>query len=234
MEDLVRAWRALLAPHTTSPNVDAAGQALLACWAEPHRRYHDLEHLRGVLSAIDDLEQLAEDPDAVRLAAWYHDAVYAGRSDDEELSAVMAEQSLSALGLPAEFVAEVGRLIRMTVEHNPAADDSNGAVLSDADLAVLALPRADYQRNSAAVRAEYAHVPGGLPGRAGPHHPVAAGRTAPVPDRYGPGTVGAGGAGESCRGVGVAELRFSESSRRARRTTRRRHSGTHARRACRS
>ncbi len=159
MEDLVQAWRALLAPHTTSPDVDAAGQALLACWAEPHRRYHDLAHLRGVLSAIDDLEHLAEDPDAVRLAAWYHDAVFAGRSDDEELSAVMAERSLSALGLPAEFVAEVGRLIRMTVEHNPAADDSNGAVLSDADLAVLALPRADYQRNSVAVRAEYAHVP---------------------------------------------------------------------------
>ncbi|OBF30000.1 metal-dependent phosphohydrolase [Mycobacterium sp. ACS4331] len=159
MEDLVRAWRALLAPLTASPDVDAAGQVLLECWAEPHRHYHDLAHLRGVLSAIDDLEHLAEDPAAVRLAAWYHDAVYAGRADDEELSAVMAEKALSALGLPAAFVAEVARLIRMTVEHNPVAGDSNGAVLSDADLAVLALPRADYQRNSAAVRAEYAHVP---------------------------------------------------------------------------
>jgi predicted metal-dependent HD superfamily phosphohydrolase len=158
VEDLVQAWCALLARHTASPEVEATGRALLACWTEPHRRYHDLSHLRGVLRALDDLDDLASDPDAVRLAAWYHDAVYAGRSDDEERSALMAEAALTALGLSPDFVAEVGRLIRMTVHHNPDPDDANGAVLSDADLAVLALPRAAYQRNSAAVRAEYPHV----------------------------------------------------------------------------
>lgn len=158
MEDLVQAWCVLLARHTASPEVEATGRALLACWTEPHRRYHDLSHLRGVLRALDELDGLASDPDAVRLAAWYHDAVYAGQPDDEERSALMAEAALTALGLPPDFVAEVGRLIRMTVHHDPDPGDDNGAVLSDADLAVLALPRAEYQRNSAAVRAEYPHV----------------------------------------------------------------------------
>jgi predicted metal-dependent HD superfamily phosphohydrolase len=107
---------------------------------------------------VDELGDLATDPDAVRLAAWYHDAVYEGRSDDEERSACMAEVDLSALGVADGVVVEVARLIRMTVEHNPAPDDRNGAVLSDADLSSLAVSAEEYRRNSAAIRAEYAHV----------------------------------------------------------------------------
>ena len=134
------------------------GAALLARWSEPHRRYHDVAHLRGVLDAVDDLAGFAEDPDAVRLAAWYHDAVYAGAPDDEENSALLAESDLSALGLPAGLVAEVARLVRLTVEHDPAPADRNGQVLSDADLAVLALAPEEYRSNTAKVRAEYGHV----------------------------------------------------------------------------
>lgn len=126
---------------------------------EPHRRYHDLRHLRGVLDYVEELAPLAADADAVRLAAWYHDAVYAGSSDDEELSARKAESDLAALGVPAGLVAEVARLVRMTVEHDPGPGDSNGAVLSDADLATLALPPEQYQDNGTAIRAEYTHVP---------------------------------------------------------------------------
>jgi predicted metal-dependent HD superfamily phosphohydrolase len=45
-----------------------------------------------------------------------------------------------------------------TVTHDPAAGDRNGEVLSDADLATLALPPDAYQENSVAIRGEYAHV----------------------------------------------------------------------------
>jgi predicted metal-dependent HD superfamily phosphohydrolase len=161
VQDLVEAWHALLAPYSTTGDPDETGRAVLARWAEPHRRYHTLKHLRGVLEAVDELAPYAADADAVRLAAWYHDAVYDCRSDDEEQSARLAEADLLALGLPAALVAEVARLVRMTVEHDPAPDDTNGAVLSDADLATLAVPTADYLDNGAAIRAEYAHVPDG-------------------------------------------------------------------------
>lgn len=158
MTDLLHEWHVLLLRHSASPDADAVGAALLARWSEPHRRYHDVTHLRGVLDAVDYLAGSADDPDAVRLAAWYHDAVYAGAPDDEENSAVLAEADLSALGLPAALVAEVARLVRLTVEHDPGPADRNGQVLSDADLAVLALEPEDYRRNSARVRAEYRHV----------------------------------------------------------------------------
>ncbi|WNG81774.1 HD domain-containing protein [Mycobacterium sp. ITM-2016-00316] len=158
MTDLLDEWRALLARHSASPDIAAVGAALLARWSEPHRRYHDVAHLLGVLAAVDDLAGFAEDPDAVRLAAWYHDAVYAGAPDDEENSARLAETDLGSLGLPAGLVAEVARLVRLTVEHDPGPADRNGQVLSDADLAVLALAPEDYRSNTAKVRAEYSHV----------------------------------------------------------------------------
>ena len=155
----MEAWRELLARHSASPLADETGRALLASWTEPHRRYHDLGHLSGVLGYVDELASYANDADAVRLAAWYHDAVYAGRPDDEEQSARKAEADLASLGVRADLIAEVGRLVRMTVEHDPAPGDRNGEVLSDADLAVLATAPAHYRHNSAAIRAEYARVP---------------------------------------------------------------------------
>jgi predicted metal-dependent HD superfamily phosphohydrolase len=156
--DLLEAWRRLLTRHSSAPAIDATGAALLARWTEPHRRYHDLSHLRGVLAAVDQLADDADDVDAVRLAAWYHDAVYAGQPDDEENSARLAESDLTALGVAPAFVAEVARLVRLTVEHDPAAQDRNGQVLSDADLAVLGLPPQEYRDNTAKVRSEYGHV----------------------------------------------------------------------------
>lgn len=157
-EDLVRAWDLLIGRHTADPTAAATGRALIASWAEPHRRYHALGHLREVLTYVEEVAEHADDADAVRLAAWYHDAVYQGQSDDEERSAQRAEAELAALGVQPSLVAEVARLIRVTVGHDPAAGDRNGEALCDADLAVLGAEPARYRANTAAVRAEYAHV----------------------------------------------------------------------------
>ncbi|WP_405881495.1 hypothetical protein OG762_24750 [Streptomyces sp. NBC_01136] len=133
---------------------------LLARWQEPRRRYHTLAHLTAVLDHIDVLEKYADDPDLVRLAAWFHDAVYLpDRSENEERSARLAERALPEAGVPEEGTAEVGRLVRLTVTHAPADGDRNGQVLCDADLAILASPPDTYAAYAAAVREEYAFVP---------------------------------------------------------------------------
>lgn len=159
MQDLLQSWTELIGRHTVDPRAAETGEALLAAWTQPHRRYHAVAHLRDVLDRVEELAGDAEDPDAVRLAAWYHDAVYNGRPDDEELSAQLAEQDLSRLGVRPQLVDEVARLVRMTVTHDPAPGDRNGEVLSDADLAALAVPGETYRHNTAAIRAEYAHIP---------------------------------------------------------------------------
>jgi predicted metal-dependent HD superfamily phosphohydrolase len=129
-------------------------------YAEPHRRYHDLRHLHEVLQTVDELAGAAEDLDAVRWAAWFHDAVYdVHRADNEERSADLAVRELTDLGFEPRRVEEVARLVRLTATHRPADGDANGAVLSDADLRILASDpwrHAEYVHD---VREEYAHVP---------------------------------------------------------------------------
>ncbi|HUQ60549.1 metal-dependent phosphohydrolase [Lentzea sp.] len=154
---LTARWDGLLG-RLTRDDPTATGRELIDRWAEPHRRYHDLAHLTAVLDAVHDLAGHAEDLDAVRLAVWYHDAVYAGAPDDEENSARLAEADLTGLALPPALVAETARLVRLTATHDPAPGDSNGETLCDADLAILAAGRADYARYVEAVRAEYPHV----------------------------------------------------------------------------
>ena len=46
----------------------------------------------------------------------------------------------------------------LTAGHDPAPDDANGAVLCDADLAVLASPPEAYAAYASAVREEYGHL----------------------------------------------------------------------------
>ncbi|MFJ9621045.1 hypothetical protein [Streptomyces sp. NPDC101181] len=133
---------------------------LLARWAEPQRRYHTTTHLAAVLDHVDTLAAHAEDLAAVRLAAWFHDAVYRpDRTENEERSAALAERALPEAGVPEAVTAEVARLVRLTLTHDPAEGDRNGEVLCDADLAVLAGDPEEYGTYAARVRAEYAFVP---------------------------------------------------------------------------
>ncbi|MGW5671933.1 HD domain-containing protein, partial [Micromonospora sp. NPDC003776] len=57
------------------------------------------------------------------------------------------------------LVTEVRRLVLLTAGHAVPPEDPDGALLCDADLAILAAPPAAYDRYAAAVRREYAHVP---------------------------------------------------------------------------
>lgn len=144
----------------TAPDPVPYADNLLTRWQEPQRRYHTLTHLTAVLDRIDELAGHAGDPDVVRLAAWFHDAVYLpDRSENEERSARLAERALPEAGVSAERTAEVARLVRLTTSHAPAPDDRDGQVLCDADLAILAAPPSAYAAYTAAVREEYHFVP---------------------------------------------------------------------------
>ncbi|MFJ6135887.1 hypothetical protein [Kitasatospora sp. NPDC092286] len=158
--DLLADWTALLHRCGTGTDPEPYGRELLRRWAEPQRRYHTTDHLRAVLSHVDTLAGHADAPDTVRLAAWFHDAVYRpDRSENEERSAALAVRALTEAALPAARVAEVARLVRLTTTHRPAPGDRDGEVLCDADLAVLGGTPEAYAAYAAAVRAEYAFVP---------------------------------------------------------------------------
>jgi predicted metal-dependent HD superfamily phosphohydrolase len=140
--DLEAAWQAL------RPHDPGLGRDLLRRWREPHRKYHTERHLAFTLDVVERYGHLADDVDAVRMAAWLHDAVYDPRaSDNEARSAALTDDP------------EVQRLVLLTKDHNPAADDRNGALLCDADLAILASASGDYREYARQVREEHAFVP---------------------------------------------------------------------------
>jgi len=139
---------------------DELRDRLLAAYSAPERGYHDVRHLEEVLDRLLELlsvEGARVDRDAVLLAAWFHDAVYDGRNDDEERSAELAADALA--GFDTARAAEVARLVRLTAAHQPADDDLAGQLLCDADLAILASGPGRYGEYVAGVRREYGAVP---------------------------------------------------------------------------
>lgn len=156
-------WAALRLPPGRASG--ALGDELRHRHREPHRRYHTLVHVAHVLREAARLLALvpgSADGRTVALAAWFHDAVYdatAAAGANEAASATLATDRLGALGLDPALTAEVARLVHLTAGHRPAPGDHAGAVLVDADLAVLAADPAAYQAYVNGVRTEYAHVP---------------------------------------------------------------------------
>lgn len=96
------------------------GRELLTRWNEPHRVYHDERHLEDVLLSLDQLATRGERiaPETL-LAAWFHDAVYAGAvgadaGSDELASARLAVDSLTRCGLDPELARAVGEFVVAT------------------------------------------------------------------------------------------------------------------------
>src|SRR5665647_3574214 len=76
---LIPAWvRTCVGAGATAPHreIEQVGESLLARWSEPSRHYHNARHLADVLAHVDELAEEAHEPGRVRLAAWYHGAVF--------------------------------------------------------------------------------------------------------------------------------------------------------------
>jgi predicted metal-dependent HD superfamily phosphohydrolase len=152
--ELLERWEATL-PHQRE-----LGVSLLMRYHEPHRRYHTAAHLHHVLVMIDELAD-NHDTFLVRLAAWFHDAVYAippGQVTNEEASARLSRRELSRAGLEQEDLNQVARLVRLTATHVPGARDPEGELICDADLAILAATPPEYARYVQQVREEHSSV----------------------------------------------------------------------------
>lgn len=82
----------------------------------------DLDRIGSMLRHVDELEHRASHPETVELAVWF-----AGMQH-----------------LPAQVTDDVRRLLDVLKDHDPAAGDGDGQVLSDADLAILSAPADAY------------------------------------------------------------------------------------------
>lgn len=139
---------------------EALHERLKACWSEPHRHYHTLQHLGECLSHFKAVRHLATHPGEVALALWFHDAHYdPARSDNEQRSAEWARDSVLAAGLPMDVANRVHGLVMMTRHEVAVATDIDSQLLVDIDLSILGAGAGRFDDSDLQIRREYAHVP---------------------------------------------------------------------------
>lgn len=154
-------WRNLLATYQVShAPAQAAFDQLVHHYTQGQRHYHNLAHVQDILDTLTAFATDQHTLPTLKLAAWFHDAIYDSHANDNETkSAELAETMLTELGLPAGAINEVSRLIRLTQTHTTPLTDHNGLLLLDADLAPFAHPPDQFNQNSHNIRREYAWVP---------------------------------------------------------------------------
>ena len=168
---LLSAWvHACIGAGATASHeeIENVGTRLIDRWDGPGRHFHNVRHLVDVLMRVDELAEEAHEPDLVRLAAWYHGAIFSAADvaayaqkggEDEAASAQLARKELIGLGIPEDRADRVHHLVTALAHHSPAPGDLDCIVLCDADLSVLASEPQRYKAYLAEVREEYAHLP---------------------------------------------------------------------------
>src|SRR5258708_252314 len=94
-------WRRLVAAPQGVPEVNE----LFAAYDAPARSYHNMRHIQQCLEEFDAHLGMAQSPDAVEVAIWFHDVVYdPKRHDNEERAADLAAQMLGDAGVGGTLV----------------------------------------------------------------------------------------------------------------------------------
>jgi len=152
-------WSDLCASLEATRLIDATYQRLVACYAEPHRSYHNARHIEHCLGLFDLVRDGSEHPALTEAAIWFHDAIYdTHASDNEEASANLAALLLTQMGVAPSSVRAVAALILFT-RHDTRPETIDGRIVVDVDLAILGASPAEFDAYESGIRAEYDWVP---------------------------------------------------------------------------
>lgn len=144
--------------------IDAAIKAdLEPLYRADDRHYHAMAHIEALLGLAAEYEDALVDPEAVRAAIWFHDAVYDSRAaDNEAKSAALARERLAGRCRP-ERLSLIVAMIEATATHvvpefPEAAARRDAALFLDMDLSILGSAPEVFDAYEKATRREYAWV----------------------------------------------------------------------------
>ena len=133
---------------------------LVQKYSEGHRFYHNLSHVNSLLCAAENFKEKFADYRSVRLAIWFHDAVYEPkRTDNEAESARLATASLEKLEMAEKLIEKIRRMVLATEKHDGETMDFDGKMFLDLDLGILGADEKIYGEYKRAIRREYSFVP---------------------------------------------------------------------------
>lgn len=151
-----RFLRWCLSQGAAASGAGAVWERLSSLYREPHRHYHNLDHIAASLAEFDATD--SGDP-RIEGAIWFHDVIYDPTRPDNEAASVGWFKQATAPWLAPDAMAAVARLIEATDFRRPRTGNPDEALMVDIDLAIFSSDPADYDAYRRAVRREYAHVP---------------------------------------------------------------------------
>ncbi|TMP45599.1 hypothetical protein CWB96_10450 [Pseudoalteromonas citrea] len=132
---------------------------LIKAYSETHRYYHTVAHIEAMLIHFDKVRNLADSPDEVEIAIWFHDAIYNPLSSSNEInSAQWAKDFLISSGGEATVAERVYELI-MATKHDGKIVENDHKLIVDIDLTILGANESVYDEFEANVRKEYKLIP---------------------------------------------------------------------------
>lgn len=128
---------------------------LSALYSNPQRKYHNINHIQDCLLQLEAVRGISDDPLALEVAIWFHDAIYdPSKKDNEEQSACYAYEKLKDGGVSLEFAQKVKELILAT-KHLQPQEDRDFQFIIDIDLTSLAVSFEKFVINTQKIREEY-------------------------------------------------------------------------------
>ena len=146
-------WRRCLLPGASS-DAGAIWSLLAQHYSEPHRFYHDREHLAHCLDELDLATTLVAHPDQVEMAIWFHDVINEPGAKDNEQRSADFFRGLGGTLFDTEFANAVTDLILVTT-HRETPSIPDQRFICDIDLASFGCPWECFLRDSSAVKAEF-------------------------------------------------------------------------------
>lgn len=161
IEGLQFEWRLLAEAYSKNDrSIELAFQLLRHLYSLPGLVYHNLTHIRALLTLAREIADTLVSYDTVRFAIWFHDAIYdTHRSDNEERSAELSDSLLESLDVPGSMVSAVNEMIIATKLHAFSDGSPDVDAFLDLDLSILGAPAEIYQQYAREIREEYSWVP---------------------------------------------------------------------------
>ena len=142
---------------TTS--IDSYWNEIQENYSKPNRYYHNLTHLDHLFQELNEAKTFIEDWQTIVFSIAYHDIIYnALKNDNEEKSAILAQERLHSINVPFPQAEKCRNQILATKGHHLSVEpDTN--YFTDADLAILGSDENSYDLYTKKIRKEYKFFP---------------------------------------------------------------------------
>ena len=150
-------WTCCLREDVES-NTAHAWREISQAYSEPHRKYHNTDHIAHCLEEFDRVKPLADNADALEMSIWFHDVINIPDAEDNEERSAALFKSLAGNRMQQDFVNEVCRLI-MATTHRNSLNSNDEYIIADIDLSSIGLPWEDFLRDNSALKKENRDTP---------------------------------------------------------------------------